>query len=71
MTLTLDIPAGTEREKLERIAVALYDAQALTQGQAAEMAGMSRAEFLDVLGREGISPFQYSAEDALTEARRQ
>ncbi len=70
MTLTLDIPPGTEREKLERIAVALYDAQALTQSQAAEMARLSRSEFLDALGRAGVSPFQYDAEEALADARR-
>lgn len=70
MTLTLDIPTGASREKMERLAVALYDAQAMTQSQAAEMAGMSRAEFLDALGRAGVSPFQYDANEAIMEARR-
>ncbi len=73
MTLTLDIPVGTqgaqERQKRVKAAVAMYDAQLVSQGQAAELAGLSRAEFIDALGRFGVSPFQYSAEEALAEAR--
>ena len=75
MTLTLDIPArtqdGQESEKRVKAAVAMYDAQLVSQGQAAELAGLSRAEFIEALGRFGVSPFQYSAEEAIAEARRQ
>lgn len=74
MTLTLDIPVGIqgaqEREKRVKAAVAMYDAQLVSQGQAAELARLSRAEFIDALERFGVSPFQYSAEEAITEARR-
>lgn len=69
MTLTLDIPAGVEQEKMERLAIALYDAQALTQGQAAAMAGMSRVEFFDALGRHGVTTFQYDWEDAVLDGK--
>jgi predicted HTH domain antitoxin len=51
-------------------AIALYEARAVTQGQAAALAGVSRAEFIDALGRAGVSPFQYSAEEAIEEAFR-
>lgn len=74
MTLTLDIPVGIqgaqEREKRVKAAVAMYDAQLVSQGQAAELAGLSRSEFIDALERFGVSPFQYSAEEAIAEARR-
>ena len=75
MTLTLDIHENAQREdaeqrkKLECAAIALYDARLVTQGQAAEMAGLPRIEFIKVLIRAGISVIQYdSAEEILTEA---
>lgn len=74
MTLTLNISteqareSGDRQEKMERAAVALYDAYLITQGQAAEMAGLSRVEFFDRLGHYGVSPFQYSMEEALADA---
>lgn len=69
MTLTVDIPPETEAAKLVRAAVALYDARLLSQGQAAEMAGLSRAEFIAALGKEGVAIFQYdSVEELLAEA---
>lgn len=51
------------------MAVALFAAQLLTQGQAAEMAGLTRIAFFDTLGRFGVTPFQYTWEEALAEAR--
>ena len=70
----MEIPAyvGTEesrREKLERAAVALFDAQLLTQAQAAEIAGLLRVEVFDRLGHYSVTPFQYGWEDAEKEAR--
>ncbi len=73
MTLTLDIrPAqdNESREKRLKAAVALYDAEMVSQGQAAEMAGLPLSEFLLALGRYGVSVFQYGAEEAVAEARR-
>ena len=40
----------------------------LSQGRSAEIGGVSRADFLEALGRFGVSPFQYSAEEAIAEA---
>lgn len=69
MTLTLDIPDTLDAQQRERLAVALYDARAVTQGQAAEMAGLARADFIDALVRAGVSVIQYdSAEEILAEA---
>lgn len=49
-------------------AVKWYELKAVSQGRAAEIAGISRAEFLDALGRFGVSPFQYGADEILAEA---
>lgn len=51
-------------------AIALYAAQTVTQGQAAALAGLSRTEFIDALGKAGVCVFQYSAEEILEEANR-
>ena len=69
MTLTLDIPETLDAARRERLAIALYDARMVTQGQAAQMAGLSRAAFIEALGRHGVTPFQYdNAEELLAEA---
>ncbi len=51
-------------------AVTWYAQGSVSQGRAAEIAGISRAEFIDALGRFGVSPFQYSAEEIIDEATR-
>ena len=45
-----------------------YELKVLSQERAAQVAGLSRAEFLDALGRFGVSPFQYGPEEVLEEA---
>jgi predicted HTH domain antitoxin len=52
-------------------AVKWYEMRRVSQERAAKIAGLSRAEFLAVLGQFGVSPFQYTAEEALEEARRE
>ncbi len=39
----------------------------MSQGTAAEIAGVSRARFIDALGKHGVSPFQ-ETEDELIES---
>lgn len=46
-------------------AVKWYEMGQLTQGKAAELAGLSRAAFINELSRYGVSPFQETAEEAL------
>ncbi len=46
-------------------AVKWFEIGRLSQRRAAEVAGLSRAAFLDALGRFGVSPFQYGAEEIL------
>ncbi len=48
-----------------RIAAAVkwYEVGQLSQGKAAEVAGLSRAEFIEALSRFQVSPFQYTAKE--------
>jgi predicted HTH domain antitoxin len=43
--------------------------RAVTQGQAAEIAGLSRRDFIDALESFGVTAFQYDAEEIVREAR--
>ena len=61
-------PDGFSRELRLAAAVKWYELRRVSQGRAAEIAGLSRAEFLDALGRYGVSPFQYDAAEALGDA---
>lgn len=64
-------PQGFARELKLAAAVKWYELKLLSQERAARVAGMSRAEFLDALGRFGVSPFQYGADEILAEAGRE
>lgn len=50
--------AGFARELAVLAAVKLYELGRLSSGRAAELAGMSRVEFLSALGRYKVFPFQ-------------
>jgi len=71
-----DVLVGLQKEPKQlaaemRIAAAVkwYEMGALSQGKAAEVAGLSRAAFIDELSRFGVSPFQESAEEILESVR--
>jgi len=49
-------------------AVKWYEQGMLSQGRAADIAGVSRAEFIDALGRFGVTPFQVDTEELIREA---
>ena len=40
----------------------------VSQGRAAEIAGLTRAEFIDALGRYRVPPFQQSADEIIADA---
>ncbi len=78
--LTIEVPesalAGLRKDPpafaLElRLAAAVkwYELKLISQGRAAEIAGLSRRAFLDALGRFGVTPFQYDADELIREAR--
>jgi len=49
-------------------AVKWYETGRISQGRAAEIAGVSRAEFIEALGRFEVTPFQVNAEELIAEA---
>ncbi|MCB0133862.1 MAG: UPF0175 family protein [Caldilineaceae bacterium] len=50
-------------------AVKWYETEQLSQAKAAEIAGLSRAEFLAALDRFGVTPFRITASDLIHEAQ--
>jgi predicted HTH domain antitoxin len=61
-------PAGFARELRLASAVKWYEMRQASQERAAEIAGLSRADFLSALARFGVSPFQCSADEVIEEA---
>ncbi|MFN8441440.1 MAG: UPF0175 family protein [Caldilineaceae bacterium] len=55
------------REMRLAAAVKWYETKQVSQSRAAEIAGISRSEFLAALVRFNVSPFQISAEELLQE----
>jgi predicted HTH domain antitoxin len=49
-------------------AVKWYETEQISQSKAAEIAGLSRAEFLEALARFDVSPFQTTLADLVEEA---
>jgi predicted HTH domain antitoxin len=58
------------REMRLAAAIKWYELGRISQGKAAEIAGLSRAAFIDALSRFQVSPFQYSAEEVAEEVAR-
>jgi predicted HTH domain antitoxin len=52
-----------------RIAAAVkwYEIGEISQGKAAEIAGLNRAEFINILARYQVSPFQYTTQELAEE----
>ncbi|MHB8337856.1 MAG: UPF0175 family protein [Ignavibacteriaceae bacterium] len=65
-TITLNIPDDLDldnREVSMLVATKLYEQGKLTLGQAAELVGLSKRTFAELLGIYGISIFNYPASD--------
>lgn len=62
-------PNDFTRELRIAAAVKWYEEELVSQGRAAEVAGVSRAEFVEALGRYGVTPFQDSLDELMQAAR--
>ena len=62
-------PAEFTLEMRVAAAVKWYELGRVSQGRAAEIAGLTRAAFIDALARYRVSPFQYTAEELAEELR--
>jgi predicted HTH domain antitoxin len=60
-------PGEFTRELRLVAAVKWYELGKITQGQAAELAGLTRSEFINILARYQVSPFQYTPEEIVAE----
>ncbi len=71
-TITLQVPDALEKEHDETvrlIAAKLYESGKLTLGQAAEMCGMRKWDFAEILINYGVHYFDASAATDLDEFR--
>ena len=65
-TLTLNIPDNVELDDKEvamLVATRLYEQGKLSLGQAAELVGLTKRTFAELLGRYNVSIFNYPATD--------
>ena len=73
-TLELELPQDVNLSEAELkmiLAAKLFDMGELSSGQAAKLAGVTKREFIESVGRYGVSIFQYSAEELERDLTRQ
>ena len=63
-TITINLPEEVELDKVKMIiAASLFEQGILSSGQAAELVGITRRQFLEEAGKYGVSIFGETAED--------
>ena len=63
-------PEGFVREMRVAAAVKWYENGVVSQSKAAEIAGLSRPEFISALNQFKVSPFQYTVDEIVAEVAR-
>ena len=78
MSISVNIPDGVlfdtkmthdaaEQYVRQTVALGYYTKNGVSLGYCAEIAGMSKSEFIELLGQNGISIFQVDSEEELLE----
>lgn len=65
-TITLQIPENldlNDQQAAILLATKLYEQGKLSLGQAAELAGCGKSDFMELLGQYGVSLFQYNEQE--------
>ncbi len=66
--LTMELPDSiSESEAKLLLAIKLYEVGRLSCGKAAELAGYSKATFMELLGKHGIAVFDYPPEELISD----
>ena len=71
-TLTLNVPDTVEldeKEVLLFLAAKLYESGRFSLGQAADLVGLTKPTFAELLGKYGVSLFNYPASDIAQDVR--
>ena len=63
-------PTGFVREMRVAAAVKWYETGVVSQSKGAEIAGLTRVEFINALNKFKVSPFQYNADEIVAEVTR-
>ncbi|WP_426670648.1 UPF0175 family protein [Mucilaginibacter sp. McL0603] len=69
-TLTLQVPDSLEanhEDTVRFLAAKLYESGKLSLGQAAQVAGMPKWDFAEILVNYDVNYFQYTSEDIINE----
>lgn len=72
-TLELKLPDSVQLSEFEikmTLAARLYENGTLSGGQAAELAGVSKRTFIELLGKYGVPVFGYDAEEVEEDIKR-
>lgn len=68
--LRVELPIDVTPEEAQiALAVRLYEKGRVSLGRAAMIAGFRKRAFMDILAREGVAIFNYTAEDLAEELR--
>ena len=63
-TLTLQVPDTVDEKDVKmQLAAQLYDKGIMSSGQAAELVGITKREFIETVGQYGVSIFGENMED--------
>lgn len=69
--ISIPVPDKMQLDKIDTVrflAAKLYESGRVTLGQAAELAGMSKAAFMEIVGDYGVAIFNYPVSEMVTDA---